>query len=65
MASEEARRFFAAMRAMRAQPQDDNPTVEQRRQGDEHAEDLSSEPLGVVFTPAPAVNGLWAGRESA
>ncbi|HEX5844756.1 MAG TPA: hypothetical protein VFY53_00345 [Rhodoplanes sp.] len=46
MASEEARRFFAAMRAMRAQPQDDNPTVEQRRQGDEHAEDLSSEPLG-------------------
>ena len=57
MASEEARRFWAAMRA---QPKDDNPTVEQRRQGDEHAEDLSSEPLGVVFTRAPAVNGLWA-----
>ncbi len=57
MASEEARRFWATMRA---QPQDDNPSVEQRRQGDEHAEDLSSEPLGVVFTPAPAVNGLWA-----
>jgi acetyl esterase/lipase len=57
MASEEARRFWAAMRA---QPQDDNPSIEQRRQGDEHAEDLSSEPLGVVFTPAPAVNGLWA-----
>ncbi len=57
MASEEAKRFWAAMRA---QPQDDNPSIEQRRQGDEHAEDLSSEPSGVVFTPAPAVNGLWA-----
>jgi acetyl esterase/lipase len=57
MASEEARRFWAAMRA---QPQDDNPSIEQRRQGDEHAEDLSSEPSGVVFTPALAVSGLWA-----
>ncbi len=57
MVSEEAKRFWAAMRA---QPKDDNPSVEQRRQGDEHAEDLASEPVGVAFTLAPAVNGLWA-----
>jgi epsilon-lactone hydrolase len=42
MASEEARRFWATMRA---QPKDDNPSIEQRRQGDEHAEDLLVEPL--------------------
>lgn len=41
MASEEARRFWAAMRA---QPKDDNPTVEQRRQGDEHAETCRANP---------------------
>jgi monoterpene epsilon-lactone hydrolase len=62
MASEQARRFWAAMRA---QPKDANPTVEQRRQGDEHAEDLSSEPAGVAFTLAPAINGLWADPPSA
>ena len=57
MASEEAKRFWAAMRD---QPKDANPSVEQRRQGDEYAEVLSSEPAGVAFAPAPAVNGLWA-----
>jgi len=62
VASEEARRFWAVMRA---QPKDANPTVEQRRQGDEYAEVLSSEPVGVAFAPAPAVNGLWAEPPSA
>lgn len=62
MASEEAIRFWAVMRA---QPKDANPTVEQRRQGDEYAEVLSSEPVGVAFAPAPGVNGLWADPPSA
>jgi len=62
MVSEEAKRFWAAMRD---QPKDDNPSIEQRRQGDEHAEDMTSEPIGVAFTVAPAVNGLWAHPQAA
>jgi len=62
MVSEEAKRFWAAMQA---QPKDDNPSIERRRQGDEHAEDMTREPVGVTFTFAPAVNGLWAHPQGA
>lgn len=62
MPSEEARRFWDFLRA---QPKDDNPSVEQRRQGDEHAEDLTREPAGVAFTHAPEVDGIWADAASA
>jgi acetyl esterase/lipase len=62
MVSEEAKRFWAAMQA---QPKDDNPSIERRRQGDEHAEDMTREPVGVAFTLAPAVNGLWAHPQGA
>jgi acetyl esterase/lipase len=62
MVSEEAKRFWAAMRA---QPKDDNPSIAQRRQGDEHAEDMTREPVGVAFTLAPVVNGLWAHPQGA
>jgi epsilon-lactone hydrolase len=50
---------------MRDQPKDDNPSIEQWRQGDEHAEDMTSEPIGVAFTVASAVNGLWAHPQAA
>ena len=31
-----------------------------QREAGEHAEDMTSEPEGVVFEEAPAVHGLWA-----
>ncbi len=62
MPSEQASRFWDMLRAM---PKDDTPSIEQRRQGDAHAEDLCSEPQGVSFTPAPEVKGLWATPEAA
>src|SRR5918911_2415892 len=31
-----------------------------QREAGEHAEDMTSEPKGVVFEEAPAVGGLWA-----
>lgn len=62
MASEQSERFWAAMRA---QPKDDNPSIAQRRQGDEHAEDCTAEPVGVAFSGAPAVGGIWAEPPSA
>jgi acetyl esterase/lipase len=31
-----------------------------RREAGEHAEDITVEPVGVRFEPAPQVNGLWA-----
>ena len=57
MPSDEAKRFWEMLRAM---PKDDAPSIEQRRQGDANAEDLTCEPDGVAFGPAPAVDGIWA-----
>src|SRR5947208_12561653 len=34
--------------------------LSQAREADLHAEDFTSEPQGVHFSPAPAVDGLWA-----
>jgi monoterpene epsilon-lactone hydrolase len=34
--------------------------LSQAREADSHAEDFTSEPIGVAFSPAPDVDGLWA-----
>jgi monoterpene epsilon-lactone hydrolase len=57
MPSDEAKRFWEMLRAL---PKDDNPSIAQRREGDAHAEDLTREPDGIAFAPAPQVDGIWA-----
>jgi acetyl esterase/lipase len=57
MPSDEARRFWEFLRN---QPKDLGSTVADWRKGDEHDEDLASEPVEVAFAPAPEVDGFWA-----
>jgi hypothetical protein len=50
MISEQARRFWTSMRA--APKQIDLPLAERRHAG-EQAENVTAEPQGVIFRPAP------------
>ena len=34
--------------------------LSEAREADTRSEDFTSEPVGVKFTPAPEVDGLWA-----
>src|SRR5215207_3151249 len=60
--SSQARRFWASLE--QAPRQIDLPLA-QRRAAGEHAEDAATEPVGVRFSPAPEVGGLWAEPDDA
>jgi epsilon-lactone hydrolase len=64
MISKQAQDFWALLKTY---PKQIDMPLAQAREADTQAEDFTSEPAGIAFSPAPDVDGLWAelaGRES-
>jgi len=57
MISKQAQDFWTLLKTY---PKQIQMPLSQAREADTHAEDFTSEPVGVNFTPAPEVDGLWA-----
>src|SRR5213595_1368850 len=57
MISKQAQDFWTLLKTY---PKQIQMPLSQAREADTHAEDFTSEPAGVNFTPAPEVDGLWA-----
>jgi monoterpene epsilon-lactone hydrolase len=57
MISNQARDFWILLKTY---PKQIEMPLSEAREADTHAEDFTSEPAGVNFTPAPEVDGLWA-----
>jgi epsilon-lactone hydrolase len=57
MVSIAARRFWSQMASV---PKQVELPIPERRAAGEHAEDATSEPVDVTFTPAPQVGGFFA-----
>ena len=57
MISKEAEAFWTLLKSY---PKQIEMPLSQARAADLHAEDFTSEPQGVHFSPAPEVDGLWA-----
>src|SRR5947207_3344324 len=57
MISKQAQDFWTLLKTY---PRQIQMPLSQAREADTHAEDFTSEPAGVNFTPAPEVDGLWA-----
>ncbi len=57
MISKQAQDFWTLLKTY---PKQIEMPLSQAREADTHAEDFTSEPAGVNFTPAPGVDGLWA-----
>jgi monoterpene epsilon-lactone hydrolase len=55
--SKRAQEFWALLKSY---PKQIAMPLAQAREADTRSEDFTSEPVGVNFTPAPEVNGLWA-----
>jgi monoterpene epsilon-lactone hydrolase len=62
VASPEAQKLNDMLRNAPKQVEMDLP---HQRQAGEHAEDLTTEPEGVIYEDAPTVNGLWAKPQKA
>ncbi len=60
MISRRAKRFWAILRSY---PKQIEMPLTRARESDMLAEYLTSEPVGVTFSPAPEVDGLWAAVE--
>jgi epsilon-lactone hydrolase len=57
MISKQAQEFWILLKSY---PKQIEMPLAQAREADLHAEDFTSEPKGVAFSPAPKVDGLWA-----
>ena len=57
MISKKAQDFWTLLKSY---PKQIEMPLAQAREADLHAEDFTSEPKGVRFSPAPEVGGLWA-----
>ena len=57
MISKQAQDFWTLLKTY---PKQIQMPLSQAREADTHAEDFTSEPAGINFTPAPEVDGLWA-----
>lgn len=57
MISKQAQDFWALLKSY---PKQIEMPLAQAREADTHAEDFTSEPAGIAFSPAPDVDGLWA-----
>ena len=57
MISQQAQDFWTLLNSY---PKQIEMPLAQAREADLHAEDFTSEPKGVAFSPAPEVDGLWA-----
>ena len=57
MISKQAQDFWTLLKTY---PKQIQMPLSQAREADTHAEDFTSEPAGIDFTPAPEVDGLWA-----
>ena len=57
MISKQAQDFWTLLKSY---PKQIEMPLAQAREADLHAEDFTSEPKGVAFSPAPEVDGLWA-----
>jgi acetyl esterase/lipase len=57
MISKQAQDFWILLKSY---PKQIEMPLAQAREADLHAEDFTSEPKGVAFSPAPKVDGLWA-----
>ena len=57
MISRQAKAFWTLLKSF---PKQIEMPLSQARESDLLAEDLTSEPTGVTFSPAPDVDGLWA-----
>jgi epsilon-lactone hydrolase len=57
MISKQAQDFWILLKSY---PKQIEMPLAQAREADLHAEDFTSEPKGVAFSPAPEVDGLWA-----
>ena len=57
MISKQAQEFWALLKSY---PKQIAMPLSQAREADTRSEDFTSEPVGVNFTPAPEVEGLWA-----
>jgi len=55
--SKQAQEFWALLKSY---PKQIAMPLAQAREADTRSEDFTSEPVGVNFTPAPEVEGLWA-----
>jgi monoterpene epsilon-lactone hydrolase len=55
--SDKARQFFDMLKNA---PKQVEMPIDRRRQAGEHAEDATSEPVGVTFASTAEVDGLWA-----
>jgi epsilon-lactone hydrolase len=55
--SKQAQEFWALLKSY---PKQIDMPLAQAREADTHAEDFTSEPAGVTFSPAAEVDGLWA-----
>src|SRR5438874_8792323 len=56
MISKQAQDFWTLLKTY---PKQIQMPLSQAREADTHAEDFTSEPAGINFTPAPEVDGLW------
>src|SRR5947208_14097025 len=56
MISKQAQDFWTLLKTY---PRQIQMPLSQAREADTHAEDFTSEPAGINFTPAPEVDGLW------
>lgn len=57
MMSDEAKRFWKVLQAF---PKQIALPIPEARESDTHAEDLTSEPVGVTFTPVAELEGFWS-----
>jgi monoterpene epsilon-lactone hydrolase len=57
MISKQAQQFW---KLLQTYPKQIEMPLAQAREADLHAEDFTVEPVGVTFSPAPEVEGLWA-----
>ena len=56
MISKQAQQFWSLLKTY---PNQIAMPLSQAREADTRSEDFTSEPVGVNFTPAPEVDGLW------